>query len=299
MRRISQIKIAVALAGFILFFAVTPVFAAEVRIDSKSQEIKAGEQFETGIFLNTQEEYINAVDGKIVFPSDLLELKEIRDGGSIINFWIEQPKVTRAGIVDFSGIIPGGYRAEKGLLFSVVFRAKTSGDGVIEIQGANVLLHDGNGTPTSVKIFPFPFSISQKGPSVQPTVEPVQDSESPEEFRPEIAQNPDLFQGQGFLVFATQDKGSGVERYEVCEGNKTTCVTAESPHLLQNQKLNRKIFVKAVDDKGNERIEIVYPPNWRPWYKKYWIFGILLVGALLGAFIVRKILRRKNYTEIR
>lgn len=66
--------------------------------------------------------------------------------------------------------------------------------------------------------------------------------------------DPAIFDGKYFLVFATQDKGSGISHYEVCEGGKRKCAIAESPYLLQNQKLNQKIFVKAVDKNGNEYI---------------------------------------------
>lgn len=295
MRNISLIKIAVVLTVFALSFTATRVFAAEVHVDSKSQKIKAGEQFEAGIFLKTQEEYINAVEGKILFPNDLLELKEIRDGNSIVNFWIEKPHISPLGAIVFSGITPGGFSGQKGLLLSVLFRAKASGEGTIRIDEVQVLKNDGEGTPASLKIFPFQFSASEGYPAIQPIVKPMRDTGPPEAFRPEIAQNSDMFNGQWFLVFATQDKGSGIDRYEVCEGSKRKCVIAESPYVLQNQMLDQKVFVKVIDKSGNEQIEVFYPPYWHPpWYENYWILGILIIAAIILAYLILEVLWRKR-----
>lgn len=271
-----------------LFFVATPVFAAEIRIDAKSQEMKAGEQFEAGIFLNTEEEYVNAVEGTIVFPNDVVELKEIRDGNSVVNFWIERPRVVEADSIDFSGIIPGGYQDTRGFLFSIVFRAKTKGEGAIAMRNIKVLLNDGKGTPAEVTISNFPFLVQDLAGHAVSQDSIVKDTERPETFHPAVARDESLFDGKWFLVFATQDKGSGVDHYEVREGAWGGFRIAQSPHLLQNQKLDKKIFVKAVDKSGNERSEILYPPYWRHWYKNYWILGILIMGVMLIAYIVRK-----------
>ena len=80
---------------FGVYFALAPPLtasAAEIYFDNKNQEIRVGDQFEVGVFINTDEESINAIEGKIIFPQDLLEIKKINDGNSIINFWIEKPK---------------------------------------------------------------------------------------------------------------------------------------------------------------------------------------------------------------
>jgi len=283
-------------AAFIFVFLVFnsgEVEAAELKLTSQFQEFGVGQQFQVDISLNTENEEINALEGKIVFPSELLELKEIRDGNSIINFWIEKPRAVEAGIIGFSGIIPGGYQETKGFVFSVVFRAKTSGNGAIEIRDAKVLLNDGKGTPVNVKISPFQFSISQEVPSVPPMVEIIKDTDPPEDFKPEIAANHAIFNGKWFLVFATQDKGSGIDHYEICEG-KRKCAIAESPYLLRNQDLDEEIVVKAVDKSGNERVATIPPQKPLPWYKNYFVLAILIIiGLIIIGVILRKILWRK------
>ncbi len=296
----SKFSAVLLLSTFYFLFSGISVFAAELMIDSNNQEIRLGDQFEAGFFLNTDNENINAVEGKIVFPEKFLELKEIRDGNSIINFWIERPgkrqgtSDTQPGEIVFSGIIPGGYQETKGLVFSVVFQAKASGSGTIEIHGAKVLLNDGEGTPASVKLSPFQFSISQEAPAAPSMIETVKDINLPEDFEPKIASDPNIFNGKYFLVFATQDKESGIDHYEVCERSKRKCVIAESPYLLQNQKLDQQIFVKAVDKNGNERVVMLPPQKPLPWYKNYSLFVILIIAGVTLAYLIRKFLWRKQ-----
>ncbi len=91
MRKLKlQLKVKNYLLTVLVVFILLPSLssAAEISLDSKTKEIGVGSQFEVGFFLNTEGEDINAVEGKIIFPKTLLELKEIKDGNSIINFWI-------------------------------------------------------------------------------------------------------------------------------------------------------------------------------------------------------------------
>jgi len=301
MTKIQKIKI--ILVTCLLSFVAVPAFAAEIFFDAKTREVAIGEQFEVNIFLNTEEEYINAVEGKVIFPENLLELKEIRDGATIVNFWIERPKIKSgpegeqvpygaSNQIAFSGIIPGGYAGEKGLIFSAIFRVKNEGEGIIEIQEAKTLLNDGKGTEASLSISNLQFLISEEiPPSLVPPTKII-DIDPPESFEPIVAQDPEIFDGKYFLVFLTQDKGSGIDYYEVCEG-KRQCVVAESPYLLQNQSLDREIIVKAIDKSGNERI--VTLPAQKPaiWYKNYLILAIIILVIAI-AYLMWKFLWRKN-----
>lgn len=280
---------------FIVSFALMPTLAsaAEIYFKAKTTNIISGQQFQIDVLMNTENKAINAIEGKILFPGDLLELKEIQDGNSIINFWIERPLAldkTGAEIV-FSGITPGGYIGEKGLIFSAVFQTKKQGRGVIEIHDAKSLLNDGKGTETSLKISNFQFSISEQIPNFNFQIPDSKiDIDPPELFIPKIASDPALFNEKWFLVFATQDKGSGIDYYEVREG-RGKFIRAESPYLLQNQDLNKKITVKAIDKSGNERIAVLPALHPSPWYKNY---SILIILIIIVAYIIRRFLWRKR-----
>ena len=274
----------------ILFFDLEKASSAEFIIGSENQEIGTGSQFEVDFFLNSENEDINAVEGEIVFPSKILETKEIVDGGSIINLWLEHPDTAdnRDKII-FSGIIPGGYNGEDGKIFSVIFHAKEQGSGEIEIINLRALLNDGDGNAAKTNVSNLSFKVSSEAmPISAPSI--YQDIDIPELFTPIISRNRNMFGGKYFLVFATQDKGSGISHYEVSEGG-APYITAKSPYLLQNQNLDAEIFVKAIDKAGNERIVSMSPKKARPWYKKYFIFIIILVG-IAAIFISQNFLKK-------
>ena len=276
------------------------VSAAQLFLQTAKRTIPTDTTFAINVYVNTENESINAIEAKVSFPASQLELKEVRDGNSIINFWIERPKISQSGTVNFSGIIPGGYQGE-GLLFSLVFRAKSPGDATVSLAGGNVLLNDGNGTPASLKLGAVTLTISKevKKETIRPTVASIIDTDPPEPFTPIVAQSPSLFEGKWFLIFSTQDKGSGIDHYEVCEGNGTSCKVAASPYLLENQKLDQKIFVKAFDKKGNRQLATLPPQKPLPWYKHTAVIATLILIGLIAAAVIlywkrKKILRRKR-----
>jgi len=247
--------------------------AAELRFVTQTQEINIGQQFQVDLVIDTEQKSINAFEGKIVFPSNLIEIKEVRDGNSIVNFWIERPSINSKSYILYSGITPGGFSGQNGLIFSLVFESLKEGQGAIEIQNTKLLLNDGLGTESSLTVKNLEFRI-QDLETTEPLypksyiLYPPKDTDPPDSFTPKIANDPTLFDGKHFLVFATQDKISGIDRYEIKETrNKkigawiTRWRVAESPYILQDQDLRSYIFVKAVDNAGNERIEIIVPQN--------------------------------------
>ena len=228
--------------------------------------------------------------GKITFPRDLLEVKKVNDGNSIINFWIEKPKSAPEGQIAFSGIVPGGYNDGQGLILSITFLAKKEGNGVIKFGEVKALRNDGQGTEVPLTISNFNFTVRETAKSTGQMPTAKEDRDLPEEFAPQIAADPAIFEGKWFLVFAAQDKGSGIDHYEVCEG-KRKCLTAESPYLLQNQSLDKEIIVKAIDKSGNERSVTISARFARAWYKDYAIIAILIIAAFV--YLIWKILWKK------
>ncbi len=276
------------LFSFFLFsiFDFYPVSGAEIILDVPV-EIAVNQKFKVDVFINTESEAINAIEGSITFQRDFLEAKEFSDGNSIINFWIQKPKFALDNQISFSGITPGGYEGNQGKIFSVVFQSLKEGETELAISSLKVLLNDGQATEAQIKMTDMKIKIN--GSSKTPESMPLQkiDNEPPETFTPEIAQNQDIFDGKWFLVFASQDKGSGINRYEVSEGKEGFAV-AESPYLLKNQNLDREILVKAVDKNGNERTIILPPKNPRWQYKNYLIWLIIILIATVIYFLVKK-----------
>lgn len=281
-----------------IFGLIAQAEAAEFYFDIFPRDIGVGDEIEITSFIGTENERINAVEGAILFPSELMDLVDVFDGNSIVDIWLQKPVSDRKGKIIFSGIIPGGFAGTQepfsldkkaGKLFTMIFKARKSGDILLEFQDINALLNDGRGTPTETFITPLSFKIVKKE-VILPRIA-MTDNTPPEIFVPEIAKTPEIFNGKYFLAFNTQDKESGVDHFEVKEGNSLFMV-AESPYLLRNQNLDEPITVKAVDKKGNERTIVLQPLKPRMWYKKYSF--ILIIGLILFLMIAVKKLIQIN-----
>lgn len=230
--------------------------AAQFSIISDAVDIRPGDAVVVTVLLDTQGKNINAMDGKILFPGDILEIKEIRDGNSVVNLWVEKPHLAGQGEIYFSGIVSGGYSGGSGKLFSVEFRARRSGGGNVKISEERAFLNDGLATPDAAIAFAdLALRVSTEFPTAENKA--ITDREPPESFIPEVASNPDVFDGKYFLVFATVDKGIGVDYYEVMEVSRRdgadleSWQRAESPYLLEDQNLTSDVYVRAVDVAGN------------------------------------------------
>lgn len=235
---------------------------------------------------------VNAIQAVIFIPEELTPVG-IVEGNSIINLWVEKPNFDESSrFLTFSGIIPGGFQGEKEPLLIVKFKTtKQEGKTYLSFDKnkAKVYLHTPEAAEDSLELENFVLPIADGKGNIG--AEAI-DRDPPEDFKPEISHDPNIFENRWFLVFATQDKGFGIARYEVCEGSKTKCAFAESPYLLLNQNLNQKIFVKAVDKAGNERIVALPPQNVLPWYENYFIIGIIMLGAIVAYRMIKNLWSR-------
>ena len=293
-----QFKIQKYLIVAVLFFMATPVFGAQLLFNAKTTQVQIDEKFEVKLFVDTEQESINAFEGKIIFSDDILDLKEIRDGNSIVIFWIEKPKNQNGAIV-FSGITPGGFSGEMGLIFSVIFEAKKEGVAKLEIKDTRVLRNDGTGSQVPLTILPLEIEISSVASVVPEAVTEIKDIELPESFVPEIAKDETLFEGKWFVVFDTQDKASGIDHYKVKESRQkifsifTKWILAESPYILQDQELRSFVWIKVVDKAGNARIGKISPQNPLPWHENYENWLIIILGGFAIVYVIKKFLWKR------
>src|SRR3989344_4170585 len=225
-----------------LIFWSLPVLgrASEIRLDAHKVAVGLREQFVVDVMVNSADP-LNAIEGQLEFPEAKLTVIDIRDGGSVINFWVQKPGLISPGVISFSGITPGGF---------------------------------------SGPINPGDSSTNR---------EILVDTEPPENFNPIVESDPNLFNGNYFLVFATEDKVSGVREYRVREGTLDWFHKAESPYLLKEQSLKKDIYIKVIDKNGNERLVKLNAPNKASWLEQDGLFATLLAGLVLGlAFIKNK-----------
>jgi hypothetical protein len=302
MKKLQKINFFILFSLFLFLFFVTPVFAAEIFFGANNKEVNLDSKFEIGIFLDTQGDNINAMEGTIMFPSNALEFQGVYNGNSNITFWVQQPTLIAKDSVSFSGIIPGGFTGNKGYLFSLIFKATKKGKITINSNNEKIYLNDGQGSFVDIKRAPLALDIVEKGSA--PNFIPLYDPNPPEPFEPQVSRDKNIFEGKWFLAFATQDKGLGIDHYEIMEGGqfgsfaslfpKKQWVIAQSPYLLPDQTLKSIIYVKAIDKAGNERIEKVKAQNSLLWYENYFIWGIIVIICII-IFIWYKLWKKLRF----
>ena len=272
----------IIIVSLISFFFARDVLAGQLFFEAPNTEIKLNGLWEVSLWLDTAGEQINAIEGILNFPVDKLELKDIKTGNSLVNFWVEEPSLISSGQIQFSGIVPGGYSG-KAQIFKVIFQTKSEGAGTLDIKDARLLLNDGLGTATDFSSQSFSFAISKEATATEVVVVDLTDTEAPETFTPIITKIPEIAGDNYILIFSTQDKGTGIDHYEIKEGYRLS-VEAMSPYILKNQKLDKEIVVKAIDRAGNERKVVIAPLYPAKWYENYWIFAIIISVLIIYFF---------------
>jgi len=135
--------------------------AAILLLAPTTGEFFIGDTINIALLVNTLNQSINAVEGKITFPSDKLEVTSISKENSIISLWAQEP-ITSSNSVAFSGGLPSpGFIGTAGKVMTISFKVKSDGDAVIGIEDAQVLANDGFATNILSEIIPTNISLSK------------------------------------------------------------------------------------------------------------------------------------------
>ncbi len=268
---------------FLLCTVPAQLFAAHMWVVPEYGPMRVYDEQIFRVVIDTEGETVNAVEGTIMFDPEALAITRVVDANSIINFWIEEPHVEESGVV-FSGITPGGFNTKESILLSVVAHGVAAKKAPIMCESCRVLLHDGHGTEADVSVSPYEVSVLPWTPHASEPDRPatLTDREPPELFTPELVWDASLFNGAPTLLFATQDKGSGIDHYQVCEFGYG-CLRVESPYRVKQRWLPTDMTVIAVDGNGNTREVILTRDK-----TGYVLFGILIVIIILGVHLIWK-----------
>lgn len=282
---------------YIIILIVTSLFGiskaeASILYTSHIPQIGIDQEFSVEVLIDADEP-INTIEQALLIPSQF-EITRVQDSGSIINLWVERPRIdATTNTVLFSGLVPGGFSGRGGKLVTLTLKAVKTGEGrfAFDATGTRVLLNNGEGTADpKFQTRTSSIVVSQEKVTI---AEPRQDTEAPESFTPLVIQDSLLEDGTWVVVFQTQDKNSGLKEYQIQEFQKRTpdaeaWEKAESPYVLKDQSRSSYVFVKAVDYQGNERIELIGPEGMSQGMK----VGLLILLIILCLIIVRSVYLR-------
>src|SRR3989338_10625332 len=139
----------------ITFFPVSfsIVQAADMYFVASKTSYGVNEEIQIALRISSPNEKINALEGAVIFPDNLVDFMEVYYNNSMVTAWVEKPTLKRGNQINFSSIIVGGFdglidpfepeNKKAGTIANFVFRTKKEGTGSFEIENGAVYLHDG------------------------------------------------------------------------------------------------------------------------------------------------------------
>lgn len=241
------------------------------------------------VYADTGSHMINAVELVVSFSPSLVHFAGMYDSNLAVQFWMERPEVSqanKAGTFVASGIIPGSFTGV-GRIGAFLFESDSEKPATIRFDRISTL--SGDGVSAQIDSGPVVATILPQAAATEKS-QIHDDTISPEGFTPLISRDEQLYSGDWFVSFSTQDKQSGVEKYFISESvspfsfvlGKRAWREGASPYRLADQKLRSYVYVKAVDMYGNARIAKITPSGFTDWRMAFFMVAtaILVVGLL-------------------
>ncbi|MBI5421315.1 MAG: hypothetical protein HZA35_03325 [Parcubacteria group bacterium] len=286
---------------FILVFllaisCVGTVYAAEgvaLSLSPASGSYYVGDTISLKIFVTSPSREINAISGVVSYPKDLLSPMAVSKMGSLVSLWPEEPSFSSEG-VRFGGVIFNPvFKGENGTVLTVKFKAKASGEALLNIASGSVLANDGNGTEV--------LGIT-KGAKLIIT-NPPQRRITPHEERPLVIASSTCpiakelrrmyvaevkNDGDTVFMFDDDNPASCIDHYEVSIDDVLKDVQqGGGVHAYKVHGLSPGIHVftvKAVDKEGNVTLETV-GFNVKGGWAISWRIMVVILGIIIVLFI--------------
>ena len=116
---------------------------------------------------------LNSASGIINYPNSVLTADSVSTSGSIFSFWTSQPAAGTGSSIIFGGGLPTPGFAGNGKIFSITFKAISTGSATISLTGGQVLANDGAGTSIFGGASGATITVSPAGSSSSSTVNKV------------------------------------------------------------------------------------------------------------------------------
>ncbi len=285
----------IVLVGII--FSVSIASASVVYVASDSDGMSAGDIISVEVRINTEDETINVVEGEIVVDGNakIIEVRELSVSGSIINFWSNRPSLSPDGkVISFVGGVPGGVKSNNGLLFKAFFLAKNEGDISFVPRNIKTYKNDGRGAEVKQTVSKLDIKILPSDPNGVSKDEwnkiVASDNMPPEFLSANVGSDLSLFENKLFLTINGTDYQSGINFFEVKEGDFPS-IRSGNLYVLRDQSQSSVVTINAYDYAGNMRSLVISPSTVNNYSQLifYTVVGllVLLIGAMISFFIIR------------
>ncbi len=119
-----------------------------IHLETSQTSLRAGQSFEIDVFANTHVA-VNAVDIRLAFPKEQIEIVGIDTGESVITLWAKDPYVENNEVVLQGGTFRKGFRGDH-LIATINARAIETGLAQISVDDVVLFAGDGSGNSVSV-----------------------------------------------------------------------------------------------------------------------------------------------------
>jgi len=274
--------------------------AAYVYPIAEKNNVVVEDKFLVTVRLNTEGKTINTLEGLVgvYSPNGPVYIHELSVAGSDFTLWPSKPSLAagkESSSISFTGGVPNGINTQNALVFTIALTAENPGEIYVVPVSLTGYLNDGKGSPLSVNGNQLKMYISKADrPPHDDWQEVIQkDTEPPLPFTISLGQDSSVFDNKKFISFITTDSDSGIDHYEVTEGDRQP-VRSGTTYILQDQNLEQKVTVVAYDKAGNSQSATLVTTSQNVvLFGKILVLGISLILLIILVLVIRKWRRRK------
>ena len=278
-----------------IFFLATKTYASIVTLTPSKDTVGIGEQFYVDMMLDPQNVSVNGVEGNVFFSGDNISFVRAENGKSLINLWMEEPKLNGNNI-SFAGIIPNGFdgvidpfnpkQKLSGLIVRLIFESKKPGIANIGAFPLSVTLNNGQGSVENTNNVSTSILIQNiENAFVYNDINDVNP-----ELSASIVRDPNLFDNKYVLLFQARDQETGIKDVLIKEGNRDW-KKITSPYLLEDQTRHSDIALQANNFLGSS---ITITINSIPYD---FLSKVSVISLIIFVFIILFILFIKKYVN--
>ena len=279
-------------------FLTNKVFAATLTLTPSKESLGIGEQFYIDLMLDTGDEPVNTISGKILFPSENVSFVRAEDGKSIVNLWVEKPE-QKNNEISFTGVMLGGFNGVidpfnqrvklPGLIIRLVFEAKTKSEIHFSSSVFSLSKHDGLGTEIQAPSVDCKIIISD----VFNHYNYENSVASDPELEAYIINDININNNKYTLIFKATDKETGIKSVKIKEG-QNDWKEIESPYTLLDQSRHSDITLQAMNFSGSG---IIVNINGEPYDREFLVVSLFLIILILVLLflIIKRIYNKKKY----
>ncbi|HUC31337.1 MAG TPA: cohesin domain-containing protein, partial [Candidatus Paceibacterota bacterium] len=152
------------------FHAIPAAHAATMSFVSSESSASIGDTIDVSVRVDSDGQTVNAAQGTIQYPVDILQVVSVDDSNSIFNVWATPPSVnTSTGAISFLGGSTNSFSGTSLYVLDVTFVVKGTGTATLDFTNAGVTAGDGTGADILDGTTPLSINVNGAGtPSAVP-----------------------------------------------------------------------------------------------------------------------------------